>query len=61
MLDIVIWGFITLVIQLLCYRIADLVLRDLPKRIVAGEVGPALWLASLTLSVACITAAAVGS
>ena len=58
-LDTLIWGVVTLVIQLACYRIADWVLRDLPKRIVAGEVGPALWLASLKLSVAAINAAAV--
>ena len=59
-LDILIWGLITLVIQLACYRIADWVLKDLPKRIVNGEIGPALWLVSLKLSVAAINAAAVG-
>lgn len=58
-LDTLIWGVVTLAIQLACYRIADWVLRDLPKRIVDGEVGPALWLASLKLSVAAINAAAV--
>lgn len=57
--DIVIWGLVTLVIQLACYRIADLVLKDLPRRIVKGEVGPALWLMSVKLSVAAINAAAV--
>lgn len=58
-LDILIWGIVTLAIQLACYRIADWVLKDLPRRIVEGEVGPALWLASLKLSVAAINAAAV--
>ena len=58
-LDTLIWGVVTLAIQLACYRIADWVLRDLPKRIVDGEVGPALWLTSLKLSVAAINAAAV--
>ena len=59
-LDILIWGLITLAIQLGCYRIADWVLKDLPKRIVNGEIGPALWLVSLKLSLAAINAAAVG-
>ncbi len=58
-LDILIWGFVTLLIQLACYRIADLVLRDLPKRIVNGEIGAALWLVSVKLAVAAINAAAV--
>lgn len=59
-LDILVWGCITLFIQLACYRIADWVLKDLPRRIVNGEIGPALWLVSLKLSVAAINAAAVG-
>ncbi len=59
-LDILVWGLVALAIQLACYRIADWVLRDLPERIVNGEIGPALWLVSLKLSVAAINAAAVG-
>lgn len=58
-LDILIWGFVTLLIQIGCFRIADLVLRDLPKRIVNGEIGAALWLVSVKLAVAAINAAAV--
>ena len=58
-LDIVVWGIVTLIIQLSAYRIADFVLKDLPKRIEAGEVGAALWLVSVKLSVASINAAAV--
>ncbi|MDH3669731.1 MAG: DUF350 domain-containing protein [Gammaproteobacteria bacterium] len=58
-LDILIWGFVTLVIQLACYRIADLVLKDLPKRIVDGEIGAALWLMSVKLSVAALNAAVI--
>ena len=58
-IDIVFWGVISLLIQIVCYRVADLVLKDLPQRIVAGEVGPALWLVSVKLSVAIINAAAI--
>lgn len=57
--DIVIWGLLTLVIQLLVFRLTDLVLRDLPARIEAGEVAAALMLAAIKLAVAAITAAAV--
>ena len=31
--DIVIWGCVTLIIQLVAYRIGDALLRDLPNRI----------------------------
>jgi len=57
--DIVIWGVLTLFLQILAFRITDLALRDLPRRIEAGEVGPALLLAAIKLAVAMINAAAV--
>lgn len=57
--DIVIWGLLTLVIQLIVFRLADLVLPDLSARIEAGEVAAALLLSAIKLAVAVITAAAV--
>jgi putative membrane protein len=58
--DIVIWGVVALVIQLLTYRIADVILRGLPKRIENNEVGPAILLAAIKIAVAAINAAALG-
>ena len=57
--DIVIWGLLTLVIQLIVFRLADLVLPDLSARIEAGDVAAALLLSAIKLAVAVITAAAV--
>ena len=57
--DIVIWGLLTLVIQLIVFRLADLILRDLSARIEAGEIAAALLLSAYKLAVAVITAAAV--
>ena len=57
--DIVIWGLLTLVIQLIVFRLADLILPDLSARIEAGEVAAALLLSAIKLAVAVITAAAV--
>ena len=57
--DIVIWGLLTLIIQLIVFRLADLLLRDLSARIEAGEVAAALLLSAIKLAVAAITAAAV--
>lgn len=57
--DIVIWGALTIGLQLLAFRLTDLVLRDLPKRIEGGETSAALVLTAVKLSVAAINAAAV--
>jgi len=57
--DIVIWGVVTLLIQILAYRIGDALLKDLPSRIEAGEVGAAILVVSIKLAVAFINAAAV--
>ena len=57
--DIVIWGIVTLVIQLATFWIIDIWLRDLSKRIEQGQVGTAILLVSVKLAVASINAAAV--
>ena len=57
--DIVIWGLVTLVIQLVTFLIIDLWLRDLSRKIEDGQVGTAILLASVKLAVASINAAAI--
>ncbi len=57
--DIVIWGLLALVMQLVVFRLADLILRDLPARIESGEVAAALALSAIKLAVAAIAAAAI--
>ena len=57
--DIVIWGIVTLVIQLVTFWIIDIWLRDLSKRIEEGQVGTSILLVSVKLAVASINAAAV--
>ena len=57
--EILIWGPVTLLLQLVAYRITDAVLSDLPKRIVEGEIGPTIFLVSIKIAVAAINAAAV--
>jgi len=57
--EILIWGPVTLFLQLIAYRITSLLLKDLPRRIIDGEIGPALVLVSIKLAVAAINAAAV--
>ena len=57
--ELFIWGPVTLFLQLIAFRLIDLMLRDLPKRITDGEMGAALLLISIKLAVAAINAAAV--
>lgn len=57
--DILIWGAVTILIQISVYRVIDLLLRGLPKRIEAGEIGPAILVTAAKLSVAAFNAAAV--
>ena len=57
--EILIWGPVTLLLQIIAFRIADLVLRDLPTRIESGEIGAATLLVSIKLAVAAVNAAAV--
>ncbi len=57
--EILVWGPVTLVLQIIAYRIADVVLRDVPARIEAGEMGAAVLLVCIKLAVAAINAAAV--
>lgn len=58
-LDIALWGAITLALQIASYRVADFLLRELPARIESGEIGPAIMLVGIKLSVAALNAAAV--
>ena len=57
--EILIWGPVTLLLQLVAFRITDILLSDLPKRIILGQVGPAIFLVSIKIAVAVINAAAV--
>jgi len=57
--DIVIWGVVTVLVQLFALRLVDLLLPGLPERIKHGEVSAACVLVSMKLAFAFILAAAV--
>ena len=59
LIEISIWGASTVVVQLLVFRVVDLILRGLPQRIQEGEVAAAALLVGAKLSTAIILAAAV--
>lgn len=57
--DIALWGVATVVIQLLSFRLVDMILTGLPQRIREGEVAAAVLLVGAKLSTALILAAAL--
>lgn len=57
--DLMIWGVVTLLIQLLAFRFADIFLRGLPRRIAEGDVAAAVFLMSIKIGLALIVAGAV--
>lgn len=57
--DILIWGAVTVVMQLLAFRLVDLVFTGLPQRIRQGEVSAAVLLVAGRLATALILAAAL--
>ena len=59
MWDLLIWGVVTLLIQLLAFRFADIFLRNLPRRIAEGDVAAAVFLMSIKIGLALILSGAV--
>ena len=59
LLEIVMWGAPTIVVQLLVFRLVDLLLKGLPERIQHGEISAAALLAGAKLASAAVLAAAV--
>jgi putative membrane protein len=57
LIDLVIWGAIALLLQLIAYRVVDMLLRDIPKRIEDDEAGAAIVLIAAKLASALILAA----
>lgn len=57
--DLLIWGVVTLLIQLLAFRFVDMFLRGLPRRIAEGDVAAAVFLMSVKIGLALILSGAV--
>jgi putative membrane protein len=57
--DVALWGVATVAVQLLVFRLVDVVLPGLPQRIRDGEMAAAALLVGAKLATALIVAAAV--
>ena len=58
-IEIMVWGLATILVQLLAFRLTDMILAGLPDRIREGEISAAVLLVSAKLAVALVLAAAV--
>jgi putative membrane protein len=61
LIDVALWGVATVAIQLLVFRLVDVLLHGLPKRIKDGEMAAAALLVGAKLATAMIVAAAVAA
>ncbi|MET0181700.1 MAG: DUF350 domain-containing protein [Caulobacterales bacterium] len=59
LLDLVIWGVVILLIQLIAFRFTDIFLHNLPRRIREGDVAAAIFLMSVKIGIALILSGAV--
>lgn len=57
--DILIWGSVTLLLQLIAFFVIDRVLKDLPRRIESNERAAAIFLATIKVALAALNAAAI--
>jgi putative membrane protein len=58
-IDLLVWGVVALVVQIVVYWLVRLVLPNLTARIAAGEVASALFLGAASLTAGVVTAAAM--
>ncbi len=59
--EIALWGVATVIIQLLAFRVVDLILNGLPQRIREGEVSAAVLLVGAKLATALVLASALAA
>jgi len=59
LIELVLWGVAITLVQLLVFRLVDLLLRGLPRRIQEGEMAAAAMLVGAKIATALILAAAV--
>ncbi len=57
--EVVFWGLVALVMQLIAFAVVDRLLKDLDERILSGDMAAAILLASIKLATAFVNAAAI--
>ena len=57
--EIMIWGLTAILIQIFCFKIVDILIKDLPQRIERGEISSSILLFSIKVGVALLNSAAI--
>ena len=59
LVDCVIWSIIALIVQVVVYFVVRIPIPNLPQRIVAGDLAPAIWLGLASLAAGALNAASI--
>jgi len=59
LIDCMIWGLIALIVQVIVYFAARIPVPNLPQRIAAGDLAPAIWLGLASLAGGALSAASI--
>jgi putative membrane protein len=59
LIDCVIWSIIALIVQIVVYFVVRIPIHNLPQRIAAGELAPAIWLGIASLAAGALNAASI--
>jgi putative membrane protein len=59
LLDCVIWSIIALVVQIVVYFVVRIPIPNLPQRIAAGDLAPAIWLGLASVAAGVLNAASI--
>jgi putative membrane protein len=60
-IDMTIWGVIALIVQIVVYFLARIPIHNLSKRIEDGEIAPAIWLGTASVTAGMLNAASMGT
>jgi len=60
-LDMAIWGVIALIVQVAVYYLARIPVPDLSQRIADGELAPAIWLGTASVTAGLLNAASMST
>ncbi len=57
--DLLVWGLVALLVQILVYAVVRIAISDLSPRIARGEIAPALFLGTASVAAGLVNASAM--
>jgi putative membrane protein len=60
-LDMVVWGIVALIVQVVVFFLARIPVPDLSERIAKGEIASAIWLGAASVAAGMLNAASMGT